>query len=178
MLSQFRPALRFLVVFLATYFVGNIIYGLYVEFFRPLPDPVTVWVTTQAAQALSLSGMLTTATSSSTEPIVWLKDESKTVLGVFEGCNGISVGIVFFSFLVAFGGKARRMIIFALGGFIVLHVANLFRIILLYYTARNRPFVFYYFHKYLFTAVLYLVVFALWFLWTRMKVSGNGHAEE
>ena len=171
---EFKPALRFLLIFVGAYLVGNIIYGVYVEWYKPAPDPMTVWVTNQAAYALTkLDGPVESVVSAG-EPIVLLRDavqggDSKTTLRVFEGCNGLNVIIVFVSFIAAFGGRAKQIAIFLLTGFLVIHIANLLRIILLYYTAAYRPLFFYYFHKYFFTAVLYVVVMGLWFVWTQMK---------
>ena len=81
------------------------------------------------------------------------------------------------SFLVAFGGKIKNMLIYIVIGCLILHVANLLRIILLYETAVHRPLFFYYFHKYFFTAVLYLIVFVLWIQWTRFKSAGHAIAK-
>jgi exosortase family protein XrtF len=170
--AEFKPALRFVMIFVATYFVGNILYGIYVEVSKPSADPMTIWVTKQVAAIISLSNDSAVAVESGTEPIVELKrsshGESDTVLRVFEGCNGLNVMIVFASFVIAFGGNTKPIVLFLAGGFLLLHMANLLRIMLLYYTALNRPMFFYYFHKYFFTAVLYLVVFGLWIVWTRL----------
>jgi exosortase family protein XrtF len=171
-LKEFRPALRFVMIFAGVYLAGNLLYGLYIEFYRPLPDPMTWWVTQQVASLLTMFGNPTDILNVSNEPIVILKkagDVGKTVLRVFEGCNGLNVLIVFSAFVIAFGGRLKPMVIFLLIGGVVVHLANLSRIILLYYTALHRPTLFYYFHKYFFTAVLYLVVFGLWIIWTRMK---------
>jgi exosortase family protein XrtF len=173
--TEFKPALRFVMIFVATYFVGNILYGIYVEINKPSADPMTVWVTKQVAMIISLSNNNAIAVRSGTEPIVELKrisgGETDTVLRVFEGCNGLNVMIVFAAFVIAFRGNTKPGMFFIAGGFLLLHLANLLRIILLYYTALNQPMFFYYFHKYFFTAVLYLVVFGLWVAWTRLNSS-------
>ena len=166
---DFRPALRFLVIFMSSYLIGNVIYGLYVESYRPQPDPMTRWTTSQSAILLAVFSGPVEAVVSQKGPFVLLKRNDKTILSVFEGCNGINVMIVFGSFLVAFGGRQKKIIVFLAIGCLVLHIANLLRLILLYLTAIHRPLFFYYFHKYFFTAVIYLVVFALWIQWTRMK---------
>ncbi len=167
--TEFKPALRFLSIFVAVYLAGNIVYGLYVEWYKPLPDPATVWISQQTAFALSNMGRPVYWSISEGEPVVLLKNESKTVLRIFEGCNGLNVVVVFASFVIAFGGRIKSILVFLLVGGCILHISNLVRVVLLYYTALHKPTVFYYFHKYFFTAVLYVVVFALWILWTRMR---------
>ena len=162
---EFKPALRFLLVFIAVYIAGNVVYGLYVEWYKPLPDPITIWATSQSAFLLSTISDPVTAVVSAKGPFVLLTRNDKTILSVFEGCNGLNVMIVFASFVVAFGGKTRSIFLFILSGVVLLHLANLIRLILLYQTAVNKPAWFYYFHKYLFTAILYVVAFGLWYFW-------------
>ncbi|HWA33072.1 MAG TPA: exosortase family protein XrtF [Cyclobacteriaceae bacterium] len=168
-LREFAPAIRFLVVFLGIYLGGNILYGLYVEFYRPGPDAATVAVTRQTTGLLNFFGEPTGTKLDAMSPYVQLLRDNKIVLRVFEGCNGLNVMVIFLAFVLAFGGKAKRMVPYIFFGIVVIHAANLLRIILLYYTALYRPILFYYFHKYFFTAVLYMVVFALWFAWMRLK---------
>ncbi|MDZ4715783.1 MAG: exosortase family protein XrtF [Cytophagales bacterium] len=175
--KEFRPAMKFLVIFVATYLLGNVLYGLFVEYYKPEPDPMTVWVTSQAAHLLNASEAPVNSITDANEPVVWLRSGDRIVLGVFEGCNGLNVIIVFVSFLAAFGGRTKNIIVYAIFGCAILHGANLLRVILLYQAALNQPVFFYYFHKYFFTAVLYLVVFALWYQWTRMKSSTRESSE-
>ena len=162
---EFKPALRFVAFFAGAYISGNLLYGGYVEFYKPRPDPVSILVTSQSAFLLTACTEPVQAIISEHEPIVLLANQQRTVLRVFEGCNGLNVMIVFVSFVIAFGGKTRQLLVFLLSGCALLHLVNLLRIMLLYQTALYRPLFFYYFHKYFFTAILYLVVFGLWFVW-------------
>jgi exosortase family protein XrtF len=175
-LKEFAPALTFLFVFLAVYLAGNVIYGLYVEYYKPGADPVTVSITEQSVLILDAVGQPATSTVEETSPYVLLMRDQRLVLRVFEGCNGINVMVIFLAFVLAFGGRAKRMIPYLVFGLVTIHVANLCRILLLYHTALYRPILFYYFHKYFFTAVLYLVVFALWILWMRLKIKDRAAA--
>ena len=87
--SEFKPALTFLLVFAVTYFIGNVLYGVYVEYYKPRPDPVSVWVTSQSAFLLTIFSEPVQAYASKDEPIVILANQKGTVLRVFEGCNGL-----------------------------------------------------------------------------------------
>src|SRR5690606_31424538 len=165
-IREFRPALLFVGRFLAVYVVGNVLYGIYIESFGDLPDAVTRVVTEQTSALLGATGEDTTTGDRAGRPIVLLMNGSEgTVLNVYEGCNGLNVMIVFVAFVVAFGGAFRRMAWFIPAGLLVIHVFNLLRIGLLYYVATHFERYFYFFHKYLFTATLYAVVFGLWVIW-------------
>jgi exosortase family protein XrtF len=164
-LSEFKPALMFLAKFLGIYLAGNILYGIWIESYGERPDTVTAWVAGQTVRCLQVAGVETYTKANPDGPTVFLVEKDNVVLSVFEGCNGVNVMIVFTAFLVAFGGPRRVMVWFLPLGLLIIHLSNLLRVSLLYYTAIHQPAYFYYFHKYFFTAVLYFVVFALWALW-------------
>ena len=179
MIRDFKPALLFLSKFLGIYVLGNIAYGIYINQYYPQSDPTTQWVSNQVSAILSYSGTSVTAIPSSSKATISLTEEftGDTIINIFEGCNGINVEIVFLAFLVAYQGTIKRTIIFSLMGTLVIHVFNLARIILLFHQAKNHSPYFYYVHKYLFTAILYVVVMVLWWLWVS-KFNGikNDHS--
>ena len=174
MWKEFRPALRFLFIFVGLYLAGNIIYGLWIESFLELPDPATKAVTVQTSAILNRLGYTTTVQENTQGPTVFLSNEVKIVLNVFEGCNGINVMIVFVAFLAAFGGSGKKLAWFLPGGIVLIHLSNLIRLILLYVVAVGYQRYFYYVHKYIFTAAIYIMVFALWIIWVKI----NGRPKE
>lgn len=165
MLRDFKPALLFLAKFLAFYFIANIIYGIYVESCGNLPDMFTQQVSTQTAFFLKKIDSSIDTEISKNEPQVSLKSGGEVVLNVFEGCNGINVMIVFVAFLIAFGGQAKKLVWFLFSGLIIIHLTNIMRLSLLYYVAQHYKIYFYFIHKYIFTAILYLIVIVLWVIW-------------
>lgn len=165
MIKEFKPAIFFVLKFLAIYFVGNILYGLYVESYDQIADPVTTWVTEQSVGILNISGQQTEAFKGSTDPKVYIKNTGQTVLSVYEGCNGLNVIIIFVAFLVAYGGKAKDFLWFIPLGILSIHLANLARIILLYFVVRYYPDYMYFTHKFLFTGFIYAFVLLLWYIW-------------
>lgn len=164
-LREFRPALRFVGFFVGIYLAGNVLYGLCIEWYRPRADPLTVLATKQSVTIMDYLSGPVSCKPLETEPIVLVSTSEHLVLRVYEGCNGMNVMIVFIAFVVAFGGEKKRLLIFSLVGLVIIHLANLARINLLFYTALYQPDYFYYFHKYFFTACLYIIVFLLWYLW-------------
>lgn len=167
MFKEFKPALLFLFKFLGIYVVGNILYGVYINHYYPQSDPATQWISTQVSVIISSTGTPVQPMPSPDKATISLieKSTNKTIVNVFEGCNGINVVIVFLAFLVAYQGTVKRTFIFAVAGLFVIHIFNLARIILLFQQAKNHSPYFYYIHKYLFTAILYFVVVVLWWFW-------------
>lgn len=165
LLKEFKPALIFLGKFLALYFIGNILYGVYIESHGKQPDGITWLVTRQTSWILDLTGYETAIADVPEAAKVSLMQNGDVVLHVYEGCNGLNVMIVFIAFLFAFGGPLKKLAIFLPLGLFIIHLVNLMRVSLLFHLALNNSQQFYYYHKYFFTATLYAVVFALWAVW-------------
>jgi len=166
MITSVKPALRFLMIFLVTYVGLSLSYGLWIESVKNKADWLTWEVTRQVAELVSLKGNEVTLEPNPKAPTILVRNESRIVLEVFEGCNGVNVMIVFLSFVLAFGGTNKfRIGIFMLAGVILIHLANLLRLFALYSLALQNSKLFYYYHKFIFTASLYVMIFILWWVW-------------
>lgn len=168
-IKEFKPALLFLGKFLALYLAGNVSYGLYIEACRPRPDAVTHLVAAQASNVLEVLAYDASFGNVAGAPKVAMREGGIDILYVFEGCNGVNVMIVFIAFLFAFGGSFKALSVFVPAGLLIIHCINLLRIGQLYRLALGNSSQFYYYHKYVFTAILYVAVIGLWALWV-MKV--------
>lgn len=163
--ADVKPAVRFLGIFLGCYLGLSILYGLWIESLGSLPDGMTREVSREVAGILKGLGYDAETRPNPLGPTVFLYLGEEKIINVFEGCNGLNVMIVFLSFVFAFGGSARNIAWFIPAGFLAIHVTNLARVLWLFWLAAVDAKLFYYFHKYLFTAVIYLIVFALWWFW-------------
>jgi exosortase family protein XrtF len=162
-----RAILFFLLKFIGFYIVVNTTYGLWINSYYPGPDPITEIVTHQSAFLISLTEddlSVGEAINSANVPIV---QGTQRIISVFEGCNGLNVMIVFVSFIVAYSGTWKKNVIFGLMGITLIYIANLFRVALLFFISKYYPDNLYFFHKYLFTGMLYILVFFLWYLWVK-----------
>lgn len=100
-----------------------------------------------------------------TEPSVKLYYKNKYISRIIEGCNGLSVMILFVAFVIAFSGKFKNTIVFILLGLVVIHVLNVLRIALLSVALYSFPEYEHFLHGVLFPLVIYGVVFLLWVIW-------------
>lgn len=87
------------------------------------------------------------------------------VARVVEGCNALSVMILFASFVVAFRGKWWHTLLYVLGGVLLLHLANVVRIAILAVALYHYPQREHLLHGVIFPAVIYGMVFLLWVVW-------------
>jgi exosortase family protein XrtF len=97
---------------------------------------------------------------------------NKFVARVVEGCNAVSVMILFTAFIIAFSTTFKRTSLYIIAGILVIHVLNVIRVGMLslgfYYYYDYRELL----HDILFPVFIYGVVFVLWVLWVT-KFSGN-----
>jgi exosortase family protein XrtF len=164
---QYKGVVRFLVTFIGLYLILNVVYGFFIEYYHPGVDPLTEIVSSQVTALLSVFDYNVSMNVIADSPFIPIVKNNKLVIRAFEGCNGINVMIVFLCFLFAFSGSLKRTIYYLLFGLFVIHAMNLLRVSLLYEVALHRPSQLYFFHKYLFTGILYLVVFVLWYFWVK-----------
>jgi exosortase family protein XrtF len=81
-----------------------------------------------------------------------------------EGCNVISVVILYAAFIFAFY-KGAKTIFYVLGGIFLLHILNVLRIVLLNIIFLKYPQYEKIGHDYIFPAIIYGGVVVLWLVW-------------
>ena len=87
------------------------------------------------------------------------------VARIIEGCNGVSVLILFASFIIAFSGKLKTTLLYLLSGSVIIYVANVIRIVILSIGIYSYPKQSGFLHTVVFPAIIYGVVFLLWVFW-------------
>ena len=172
-MKEFKPLILFLARFLGTYIVLSLLYKLYLDQYLPFnnPDPITKFTSDTSAYFLNLFGHVSYSNISITRPWMRLVLDGQVASIVNEGCNAISVVIIFVSFIIAFYTNLKHTLLFILGGLITLFVMNISRIIMLNYIFR------YHYeeygkiaHDYLFPAIIYGTIVILWIIWVRFFV--------
>lgn len=86
---------------------------------------------------------------------------------IVEGCNAISVNILFITFIIAFSGTLKATIFFGLVGSLIIYVVNIARILafsILYYKYPKYQTVL---HDLLFPGIIYGTIFLLWVIWVK-----------
>ena len=128
-------------------------------------DSFTQLVAEQSAAVLSWFDSKSYTLPHLTEPTVKLFYKGKYISRIIEGCNALSVIILFISFVIAFTGKFKRTILFIVFGIVLIHVLNIGRIALLCVALYNLPQYEHLLHGVIFPLVIYGVVFLLWVIW-------------
>ena len=164
----YRPFLLFLGTFFLTYIALTFLYQQYLNSFEENKiDSITRMVSENTGQVLQLFTDESSIEESAEHPYMKLFYEQKYVARIVEGCNAISVIILFISFVVAFSGKLQATLLFIFGGSLLIYALNILRIAalsaLIFYFPKQEPFL----HGVFFPLYIYGVVFILWLIWVR-----------
>jgi exosortase family protein XrtF len=164
----YGPFLLFLGKFLLSYLVLGYIYQSYLGQFDATKfetDGFTQIVAQQTKNLLLFFDCDAAIIPNLKEPAVNLYYNQKSIARIIEGCNAMSIIILFTSFIIAFSGKFKSTILYLLGGGLLIHVLNVIRIALLCVLIYNYPKQQHFLHGVVFPLFIYGVVFLLWFIW-------------
>lgn len=168
LLLQYKPFLVFLGKFIASYLILTFIYQSCLGKFdvsKAEVDSFTQSVANQSAAVLRIFDSNSYTMPHLKEPSVKLIYSGKYISRIIEGCNAISVMILFISFVIAFTGKFKKTILFILFGLALIHILNIARIVLLCIALYHLPQYEHLLHGVIFPLMIYGVVFLLWVIW-------------
>lgn len=150
------------------YIVLAVAYKLYLDYSegsKYYPDYLTHTVAKQSQDVLNTFGYDTKIEPHPDEPTMKIIIRDKYVARVVEGCNSISIIILFISFVIAFSGKFKTTLFYLLAGSTLLYVVNLIRIAILSVGLFHYPWRREILHVVIFPAIIYGMVFLLWMFW-------------
>lgn len=165
-LVQFKPFLIFIGTFFSAYIVLTLLYKLYLNSFAANDvDGITNIVGHNVDKVMQFFNCDMKIQKSLLHPYLEVWYNKKYIIRIVEGCNAISVIILFISFIIAFSGKFKTTLIFILSGSFFIYILNVIRIvfltILLYRFPENEHIL----HGVLFPLIIYGLVFLLWVFW-------------
>ena len=134
LLIKYKLVVRFIATFLLVYVVLSLAYKFYLQFSdgsKFYPDYVTHLVAIQSESLLHSLGYNVQMLPHPDEPSMKVVVNGKYLARIIEGCNSISVIILFMSFIMAFASKFKTTFFYILSGSVLIYVVNLVRIVLL-----------------------------------------------
>lgn len=165
-MQQFKPFLVFISTFFAAYIILTLVYRLYLNNFETNDiDGITNIVGQNVDQLMRLFNCDVKIVKSISNPSLQLWYNNKYTLRIIEGCNAVSVIVLFISFITAFSGKLKTTIYFILFGVFLIYVLNIIRIALLAVLLFRFPEKEHILHGVLFPLIIYGLVFILWVFW-------------
>ncbi len=168
LIIKYKSVIKFILTFLVVYGILTFMYKLYLDYSdgsKYYPDYFTNLVAKQTDFVLHAFGYDSRIEKHPDEPSMKLILNGKFVARIIEGCNAMSVIILFISFIIAFAGKFKTTFFYIMAGSVMIYIVNIFRIALLsvglyYYPWRSEEL-----HTIIFPLIIYGMVFLLWMLW-------------
>ena len=130
-------------------------------------SPITELVANHSVTLGNMLGFHFSSLADTTSLSVKLLTDNHHVANIVEGCNAISVIILFLAFIIAFSGKLKYIIGYGIWGVISIYVLNIFRIVLITVALDKYPQHSGFLHQIVFPAIIYGYTFLLWVLWVR-----------
>jgi exosortase family protein XrtF len=168
---KYKKVIRFIVLFLGTYFLLSVIYFFYLEASHNgnyPPDFITNLVAKQSSSVINGLGYEADVIPHEQLPTMKLYVNKKYLAHIIEGCNAVSIIILFIAFVVAFSEKNKKTFIFLFAGTVIIYIVNIARITIMAIALYKYPQFKEILHTVIFPGLIYGMVFILWMIWVRM----------
>ncbi len=171
-MKKHKKSLLFLIKFFGVYFALLSIYNCYLSKTQQkettfICSPVTQNVATQTTNMLNLFGHKASSIQHSKELSIKLFLNNRYIARVIEGCNGISIIILFIAFVIAFSGPIKQTALYIIFGSALIYGVNIIRIGFLVVLLDKFPNQQTFLHNLLFPAIIYGLTFFLWIIWVQ-----------
>lgn len=167
-----KTVVLFLLKFFGTYLLLFLGYSLYLNKMQSETDiltcaPITKTVAEQTQYLLTFFGYPTEIKQDTETLSIKLFINGEFTAFIVEGCNAISIIILFIAFIVAFAGKFKTTVLYILFGSLLIYFTNILRIAVISIALHQYPQYQNVLHEIVFPAIIYGITFLLWFAWIR-----------
>ena len=136
---------------------------------RKIDRPLTNFLTASVTKSINIL--------SPSEPIGWMQDPVRpcthltkngvAIFDIFDICNGIDLMFIYLGVLFLLPFPLKRKIIYGAGGVVAIIALNIIRISSLYFIYIYHRSAFDFSHHYLFTLLMYVLIFYGWLLFVK-----------
>lgn len=168
MLKSKKKSLRFIIVGVFLYLLWLVLYQFYIKTHTTYDFWLNYNIVSISNDILHMMNIPSYIDVES-EHVMLLMDSAYKNAGVWVGdnCNGFKLFSIFSIFIIAFPGSWVSKLWYIPLGLVVIHLANVVRIIALFIISDHHPEWLDFNHLYTFTAFVYGVIFLLWIIWVR-----------
>ncbi|WP_299553300.1 exosortase family protein XrtF [Seonamhaeicola sp.] len=170
LLIKYKAVVKFILTFLLVYIGFSLLYSWYLDVSdgsKYYPDYMTHLVSKQTDVVLNTLGYDVKMQPHPDEPSMKVIVNGTYLARIIEGCNSVSVIILFVSFIIAFSEKFKTTFLFLFAGSVLIYTVNLLRIVLLTVGLYHYPGHSDFLHSVVFPAIIYGMVFLLWVFWVK-----------
>ncbi len=157
--------IQFVVVFGVLYTVWLICYYNYIKVYTDWDYHLNYNIAHFCISFFDVFGVEALMEIDSDHVIVSLPQSNYRGIWVGDNCNGFKLFSIFSIFIIAFPGNKLSKLWFVPLGIVVVHLANVVRIIALVLINDLHPNYLDFNHDYTFTIFVYSIIFGLWYIW-------------
>lgn len=168
--SKYKSVFRFLLIFLGVYIGFFLLYQVYIKISAGagyFPDYITHKVAIQSNALVNDFGYQGDIKLAGIHPVLQMHVNSVYVGRIIEGCNAVSIMILFTAFVLSFWQGFKKTLAYLLAGIALIYAVNVLRIAVLSIGLYHYPEKEALLHGTLFPAAIYSMVFLLWVIWIR-----------
>ncbi|MDO9276014.1 MAG: exosortase family protein XrtF [Lutibacter sp.] len=167
-----KTTVLFLIKFFGTYLLLFLLYSFYLnrtqhEIAPFACAPITKTVAEQTKYLLTVFGYPTEIVQDTETVSVKLFINGEFTAFIVEGCNAVSIIILFIAFIVAFAGKFKTTVLYILFGSVLIYFTNILRIVIISMALYEYPQYQHLLHEIIFPSIIYGMTFLLWFVWVK-----------
>ena len=161
----------FFIKLFALFSLWFVCYTLFLRPGRIIDRPLTNFLTASVTKCINV------LSPSSLTPISWSENPVRPcthltlnnipIFDIFDICNGIDLMFIYLGVLFLLPYPLKRKIIYGAGGVVAIIVLNIIRIFSLYFIYIYHRRVFDFSHHYLFTLLMYVLIFYGWLLFVK-----------
>jgi exosortase family protein XrtF len=171
-----KSVIYFLIKFFGTYALLFVLYAWYLQKYQIKEPffacaPITQNVANETQKLLNLVGYNVLMQQHTKEVSINVIVNNKPVARIIEGCNAISIIILYISFIIAFKGSFKNTILFIIGGSMLIYYFNIVRIAVISIAIYEYPIYEKILHEVVFPLLIYGLTFLLWFIWVKKFAS-------
>ena len=171
-----KSVIYFLIKFFGTYALLFVLYAGYLQKYQIKEPyfacaPITKNVASETQKLLDLMGYNVLMQQHTKEVSINVIVNEKPVARIIEGCNAISIIILYISFIIAFKGSFKNTILFIIGGSLLIYYFNIVRIAIISIAIYKYPVYEKTLHEVVFPLLIYGLTFLLWFVWVKKFAS-------
>ncbi|MDO9262116.1 MAG: exosortase family protein XrtF [Flavobacteriaceae bacterium] len=169
-MKKHKKIIIFLLKFLGSYGLMVFLYLTYLNMTQKHEiqyqcDPITQIVAEQTADLLNFVNIKAVTDQHQEELSYRLFIKDNFVARIVEGCNSMSVIILFIGFIIAFSATFKITLLYILAGSIIIYGINVVRIAFIAFAIYQFPEYNDFLHQILFPLIIYGFTFLLWVIW-------------
>jgi exosortase family protein XrtF len=131
------------------------------------PDPITSQISYHTRELFQIIGYDAQTLNAPVHPSVIMYIDEQKIYRIIEGCNSVSVMILFTSFVIAFARGWKKTLSFVITGIAFIYLVNLVRLVILGIIYQDYQEYAHSSHEIIFPSIIYGSVVVLWIYWIR-----------